>query len=85
MSWRRTPDGSGYYCVECGYATDGDPADIARHRLEHLAKLLQEAPTPVRYGAGVIFPLTPDAAIDQAGAILRDDLPRARKLWYPTR
>ncbi|KKL87848.1 hypothetical protein LCGC14_1930550 [marine sediment metagenome] len=77
MPWIPTPNGGpGYTCTHpgCGYVTGGDPADIGRHRLEHLAKMLQEAPA-----------LTPPAAIEQAEEILREDLERARKLWYPTR
>ena len=75
MPWQRTPNGSGYTCTQpgCGYATNGDPTDIARHRLEHLAKLLQEAPA-----------LAPHVVVAQAEAIMRADLERARKLWYPT-
>jgi len=75
MSWERTPDGHAYTCTTpgCGYVTTGDPIDIARHRLEHLRRLLEEG-----------VPLTPATAIAQAEGILRADLERARKLWYPT-
>ena len=73
MSWERTPDGHAYTCTTpgCGYVTTGDPIDIARHRLDHLARMLQEGPAPA-------------LAVIEAEAILRDDLERARKLWYPT-
>ena len=80
MPWQRAPNGEpGYTCTQpgCGYATNGDPTDIARHRLEHLAQMLREGPTPTA-------PLAPHAVVAQAEAIMRADLERARKLWYPT-
>lgn len=76
MPWIPTPHGGpGYTCTTpgCGYVTDGDPIDIARHRLAHLAELLN-GPA-----------LAPAAAVEQAEDILRADLPRVRKLCYPPR
>ncbi len=81
MPWQRTPNGGpGYTCTQpgCSYVTSGDPADIGRHRLEHLARLLEGGPH-------ALAPLAPHAVLAQAEEILRADLERARKLWYPTK
>ncbi len=74
MTWERTPDGSGYYCLECGFVTeDKDPREIAIHRLDHLAEAL----------LGIGQPLASDAVVvDAVERLLLEDLPRAREVAY---
>ncbi len=74
MTWERTPDGSGYYCLECGFVTeDKDPREIGLHRLEHLAELLADIDQPLASDAVVV---------GAAERLLREDLPRAREVAY---